>query len=120
MDNVASKVSGVFERMAQDNPDFAEILAPLMRREASWRYYAAHRIGIQRLFEKKGNRLYCFTTEKVAGKYMSYALVCQKKGGPAVPKHVRSHAKRKDAKARALAMVQVADPTGRFAAVDQH
>lgn len=94
-----------FNAILRDDPTLREIAASVFgSRSARFRAYTLKGIGFTRLFEKRGNRVFCYTTERVKGKFASYQLVNSKKGGPATPQQVRHHRLRKDAKARARAM----------------
>ena len=103
------------ERIRQTTQEFNDILRsdPVLReiaasmfgsRSARFLAYTAKGIGFTRLFERRGNRVFCYTTERVRGKFASYQLVNTKAGGPAKPRLVRYHKLRKAAKARAKAM----------------
>ena len=105
------KLQAEFEAIIASDPTLREVFQRVIPRQANYSYYTAGGIGEQRLFDKRGNAIYCYSTERVHGKYASWRYVCQKAGGSAVIKDRRSHARRKDAKARALAMCKEARKT---------
>lgn len=101
----ANKVAEEFNAILSNDPTLWEIAKTVFSsRSASFRAYTLKGIGFTRLFEKRGNRVFCWTTERVRGKFASYQLVNTKQGGPAKPQEIRYHRLRKNAKARAMIM----------------
>lgn len=111
------KATEEFNAIIRSDPVLSRIAAETFgSRSARFLAYSLKGIGFKRLFERRGNRMFCYTTERVRviggtaaklqknAKFASYQLVTVKKGGPAVPKLVRYHSLRKSAQARARAM----------------
>lgn len=97
----AQEAQWILSKVAEADPVIRSALDAMVGRSARSRYFTANGIGIARLFERRGNRLFCYTTERVQGKYLSYDLVNQRKGGPAKPRAIARHTTRKAAKERA-------------------
>ncbi len=94
-----------------ENEDFRKSVEDMVNRALAaagedeetrgYRYYGWY----NQLFRKRGNRIFCYTPYRIAGKFLSWEYVYdghQK----AVMRHMVKHARRKDAKARALRLFE--------------
>lgn len=96
VEDVAARVERDLNAAIMADPVLSNLFASMATREANWRYF-----GKMSAKSKRGARVYCWSTEKVDGKYHSWVYVHQGGDKWAMRKQV-THRLRRQAKARAL------------------
>ena len=98
-----------FERILESDPTLRDMAEKMFgrSRQARWRYY-----GERGARGQHPSHLYFYTTERVGAKFQSGIYHYFKSKKSWMPKEVKGHVRRKDAKARALKLFKQAKEKG--------
>lgn len=90
-----------FRKSVEDMVNKALAAAGEDEETRGYKYYGWH----NQLFRKRGNRIFCYTPYRIDGKFLSWEYVCVGHS-KAKMRNKASHARRKDANARALRLFE--------------